>query len=262
MRSEGFTPSTTALAALGGQRVWSLMVSLFGDLAQGSGDAIDGPVLSTIMTALDVRPEATRVALHRLRNDGWLQSRKSGRISQHSLTPKGRQESAAASPRIYAAVPNLNEAWQLVLTEDASTETDSGLKAAGFTGLLPRTYVGPATAIAPTNSLSLHGGTPPDWLRNAVEPGGLAEDYAALLHALTTLRADLPGPDDLSPLDIAVLRCLIVHNWRRLVLKHAALPGGLIRADWPGYQCHVLVDDMLAHYPRPALHDVSAAQSG
>ena len=74
MPSDVFTHTIADLRALGGQRVWSLMVSLFGDLAQAEGAGIDGPVLSRIMTAMQIRPEATRVALHRLRNDGWIAS--------------------------------------------------------------------------------------------------------------------------------------------------------------------------------------------
>ena len=261
MPSEQTAPVVAAFAGLGGQRVWSLMVSLFGDLAQGSDDVIDGPVLSTIMAALGVRPEANRVALHRLRNDGWVQSRKVGRISLHSLTPSGRAESAAASPRIYAAPPDLDEGWQLALTETNGAETDTRLRAAGFIPVMPRTYVGPQDAKAPEGCAALPGTSPPDWLRRAVEPAALNDEYEALQQALLSIQATLPKATALSPLDIAVLRCLIVHNWRRLVLKHPAPPGGLIRADWPGYRCHLLVDDLLAHYPRPALRDVAVASA-
>jgi phenylacetic acid degradation operon negative regulatory protein len=259
MLSDPSLPVIAAFSGLGGQRVWSLMVSLFGDLAQGEGDAIDGPVLSTIMGALDVRPEASRVALHRLRNDGWLQSHKVGRISQHSLTAQGRAESAAASPRIYAAPPDLSEPWQMVVTEDNGRETDSALRGAGFIAALPRAYVGRADSPVPKGCLALPGTPPPDWLRRAVEPAELEADYAALLAALSTLDAKLPDADRLSALDVAVLRCLIVHNWRRLVLKHPALPGGLIRPEWSGYRCHLLVDRLLRRYPRPALQDLATA---
>jgi len=259
MLSEQSAPLVAAFAGLGGQRVWSLMISLFGDLAQGNGDAIDGPVLSTIMAALDVRPEASRVALHRLRNDGWLQSRKVGRISQHSLTAQGRAESAAASPRIYAAPPDLSEPWQMVMTEENGREIDATLRAEGFIPVMPRVYVGRSESTAPKGSLALRGETPPDWLRRAVEPTALEPEYDALLHALSTLQGKLACDSHMNALDIAVLRCLIVHNWRRLALKHPALPGGLIRSDWPGYQCHLLVDQLLTRPPRPALQDLAAA---
>lgn len=260
MPSDSTLPAVAAFSSLGGQRVWSLMVSLFGDLAQGEGDAIDGPVLSTIMGALDVRPEASRVALHRLRNDGWLQSHKVGRISQHSLTAQGRAESAAASPRIYAAPPDLLEPWQMVMTEENGRETDAALRAAGFIPALPRAYVGPVGK-APEGCLALRGETPPDWLRRAVEPAELESEYDALLVALTTTENELARVRHMDAVDVAVLRCLIVHNWRRLALKHPALPGGVIRPKWSGYQCHLLVDQMLRRYPQPALQDLAATSA-
>ncbi|UOA30435.1 Transcriptional repressor PaaX [Sulfitobacter sp. DSM 110093] len=261
MPSEQSAPLVAAFAGLGGQRVWSLMISLFGDLAQGNGDAIDGPVLSSIMAALDVRPEASRVALHRLRNDGWLQSHKVGRISQHSLTAQGRAESAAASPRIYAAPPDLSEPWQMVMTEENGRETDTALRASGFIPALPRAYVGRADSTAPKGCLALRGETPPDWLRRAVEPADLASEYDALLVALSTAENELTRVHHMDALGVAVLRCLIVHNWRRLVLKHPALPGGVIRPDWSGYQCHLLVDQLLHRYPQPALQDLAATSA-
>lgn len=151
------------LRTLGGQRVWSLMISLFGDLAQSKGDTIDGPVLSLIMNILDVKPEAVRVALHRLRNDGWIQSQKSGRISQHSLTEKGRRESALASPRIYAqpgSDPDAGpETWQIVLVDSPTPEIAQDMSRRGFSTLMPQVFVGPTTAQPPQDAIALTGGT-------------------------------------------------------------------------------------------------------
>lgn len=253
MPTDSFTSQTEALRALGGQRVWSLMISLFGDLAQDAGQSIDGPVLSAIMTGMQVKPEAARVALHRLRNDGWIVSEKSGRISQHSLSAKGRAESAAASPRIYADPNRQDGAWQLILTQDAR---DSDMAAKGFAAVAPRVYVGPAEIKAPENTISFPGNQVPDWLRAQAEPADLRQGYADLLETLTALKANLPDPEALSPVDVAILRCLIVHNWRRLVLKHPALPAPLVSKDWPGHRCHLAVCDLLAHFPRPALKEI------
>ena len=54
-------------------RVWSLLVTVFGDLAQ-DGSALPGTVLGEIMSRVGIKPEAMRVALHRLRKDGWIES--------------------------------------------------------------------------------------------------------------------------------------------------------------------------------------------
>ncbi len=248
MPTEAFINQTAALRALGGRRVWSLMISLFGDLAQVEGEAIEGPVLSMIMGALQVKPEAVRVALHRLRNDGWLTSAKSGRISHHALTAKGRTESAAASPRIYAAPDRTQGAWQMVLVEEAGATLDDR-----FVAITPRVFIGSATLTVPDNALCFAGSDVPQWLRQQVEPVRLRPEYDALHHTLAVLNDALPEASEMSAVEVAVLRCLIVHNWRRLVLKHPVLPAALISPDWPGHQCHLLVADLLARFERPAL---------
>lgn len=256
MPIDRFVQSTAGLRDLGGQRVWSLMISLFGDLAQGPEDQIDGPVLSAIMGLLQIRPEAARVALHRLRNDGWIRSEKSGRISLHSLSAKGRAESASASPRIYAPDDDADQDWQVVLLEASSAEAPVDMTARGFVSLTTRTYVGPATASPPEGALSLTGGTIPNWLRRELAPEDLRAEYVQLAETLTTLSARLDDLEPLSPIQIAVLRCLIVHNWRRLVLRHPALPPALLPQDWPGLDCHRQVNALLARFERPKLTEI------
>jgi phenylacetic acid degradation operon negative regulatory protein len=255
MPPDDFVRRTTPLRSLGMQRVWSLMISLFGDMTQAEGAGIDGPVLSGIMTGLDVKPEAARVALHRLRNDGWITSRKSGRISRHALSAKGRAETIAASPRIYAPPPGAAQAWQLVLLP----ESDSAELPAGFTPVTPRVIVGPADAKAPAKALVLQGAEVPGWLREELRPAALEDDYLALLGALEEVMGNLPEGQRLSPMEVATLRCLVVHNWRRLVLKHPALPGALVDRGAAAHRCHLLVHALLARFPRPALRDLSPA---
>ena len=258
MPTDNFASQTQALRALGGRRVWSLMISLFGDLAQKPDQSIDGPVLSAIMGKLDVRPEATRVALHRLRNDGWITSRKSGRISRHSLSDKGRAECAAASPRIYANPDDAPQDWQLILTRTDEPE-DMGRR--GFIQIEPRLYAGPPDAPLPDNAVAFEGGTAPDWLRRAAEPAEVTEGYIELHDVLQTLQTTAPEPGNLTPIEVAALRCLIVHNWRRLVLRHPPMPAPLVRADWPGHLCQIAVQDLLTRFPRPRLEEIDQSRA-
>lgn len=256
MRIEDFKSLTKDLRALGGQRVWSLMVSLFGDLAQERRQTIDGPVLSAIMGLLEVKPEATRVALHRLRNDGWISSAKSGRISQHSLTEQGLAQSVAASPRIYANPTAAPENWQIVILPDGSAEAVSDMTTLGFSQISPRVFVGPVRINPPQDTLSFRGTDAPDWLRRQATPSGMANSYDSLHATLKELEHNLPEASELSPIERAVLRCLIVHNWRRLVLRHPPLPAALTPSDWPGLTCHTIVFDLLSSYPRPQLSEI------
>ena len=251
MPSDAFIKNKTELLALGGHRVWSLMVTLFGDLAQAQGSTIDGPTLSAIMAEMEIRPEAVRVALHRLRNDGWIRSEKSGRTGRHALTTTGRDETTQASARIYASPASTEGNWQLALTGD-TTLSDEMIHS-GFLQLLPRVYLGNATTSAPHSALALKGGSAPEWLRTEIAPLMLEQEYAALLPLLQRVEQTTQEVT-LSPLQIATLRCLLVHNWRRIVLRHPALPPTLLPDDWSGHICHQLVDTLLTRFPRPDLH--------
>jgi phenylacetic acid degradation operon negative regulatory protein len=253
MPADAYDQTKTALLAMGRQRVWSLMATLFGDLAQAEGSAIDGPVLSSIMAEMDVRPEAVRVALYRLRNDGWITSEKHGRMGRHALTPTSRTETRRASKRIYASPVAQLDSWQLVLSED--TEGSAAMIRSGFVPLLPRVYLGGATALAPAECLALKGATVPDWLHSQIAPLMLEAEYNALLPPLQNAHDRLEA-GQLNPLQTAVLRCLLVHNWRRILLRHPALPRALLPDGWPGHRCHVLVDALLARFPRPIIEDI------
>jgi len=250
MPADAFDQTKAALLTLGGQRVWSLMVTLFGDLAQAEGCSIDGPVLSAVMTEMDVRPEAVRVALHRLRNDGWIVSQKQGRTRRHALTPTSRQETLRASARIYASPTAQEPGWQLLMLEDTATIPREEMSEQGFVTLLPRIYLGSSLLKPPKNALVLAGGDAPDWLRAQIGAQMLEAEYNALLPVLQLAKSSL-NSGALNALQTTVLRCLIVHNWRRIVLRHPTLPRTLLPNDWPGHSCHVLVDTLLNRFPQP-----------
>lgn len=247
----------THLNALGPQRVWSLLVTVFGDLAQNDGDGIEGPVLSALMNGMNIKPEAVRVALHRLRNDLWIASNKTGRTSVHALTATGRANSAKASPRIYSALEDMPTKWQVVLTKDNSTAQKNAMTDLGFVQLTARVFLGALDNPAPQDALSLPANHAPDWLKAQFEPPKLVQDYTALFDILSQLDTTLPPPEQLSANDVAVLRCLIVHSWRRLVLRHPALPRDLYSQEWRGHDCRHLVNGLLTRLPKPKLAHIA-----
>lgn len=252
MTQDAYAQMKSDLLALGGQRVWSLMVTLFGDLVQTEGSTIDGPVLSAIMAQMDVRPEAVRVALHRLRNDDWIASVKQGRTGQHGLTAASRRETLAASARIYADPQGETGGWQLAVLEQSGMPDRNAMLTAGFVPLTARVFVGNAIATVPADALHLEGRDPPHWLRAEISALMLETEYSALLPLLERAH-DTLTQETLTPLQTAVLRCLIVHNWRRIVLRHPALPRTLLPDDWAGHRCHLAVNALLTRFPRPEM---------
>lgn len=257
MKQDALQSAKDRITSLGTQRVWSLLVTVFGDLAQGEGDEIQGPVLSALMADMHIKPEATRVALHRLRNDNWITSTKHGRTSRHSLTLHGRDLSAAANPRIYGTSQDTATHWQLVMLEHASSQSRETMEAMGFAPLMPRIFIGAGDTKPPENTLSLPADHAPTWLSAQFEPKDLVLDYATLHSALTQLDRALPLDHGLSARDTATLRCAIVHSWRRLVLRHPDLPRQLYSDDWRGHDCRKLVCTLLDRLPKPNLSDIS-----
>jgi len=260
LAGHAFQKSVEELTRIGQQRVWSIIVTLFGDLAQRPGDQISGPLMSRITDQMGIRPEAMRVALHRLRKDGWIKSKKVGRTSYYSLTNYGLVQSAKATPRIYAQNVQTNENWHVVVTKPM-TQTDRQCFERDFLG---KDYVVLGTGVylgngAPSETLpevfALEGSTlvVPNWLKETIAPAKLVSEYESLEKALLAV-AELVGPDTtLTPLEIATLRTLVVHNWRRNLLRHPELPESFYSKDWRENECRALVHQLLGMLKRPSL---------
>ncbi|MEO0400805.1 MAG: PaaX family transcriptional regulator C-terminal domain-containing protein [Pseudomonadota bacterium] len=253
MHSNACTQATQALADLGALRVWSLLVTVFGDLAPDH--PLDGPTLSVLMTGIGIKPEATRVALHRLRSDGWITSQKHGRISAHSLTTTGQHHSVAARQRIYGTPDEMGRGAFVIVTPDI----DSSLDPAEFAQIAPRLFVCGADTPFPDTAMQLAPMDLPPWLGRQIETETMRDAYKSLHAVLMDIDAELPAGTELAPLDTAVLRVMIVHAWRRLALKHPDLPQAAHSPDWRGHACRALVTTLLERFARPELDAIKAA---
>ena len=238
-----------ALGHLGPLRVWSLLVTVFGDLAPDQ--PMDGPTLTAIMAAIGIKPEATRVALHRLRADGWITSEKFGRISRHRLSPKAQADSDRARPQIYGPVPQDTDV-QLILMPDDNSVPDPQ----HFARVSARLFAGLRSIAPPPQAAILQVNTLPDWFVTQIETEDLRRAYAALHAVLTHIAQNAEMHRDLGPRDQAVLRVMIVHAWRRLALRHPLLPAVAHSRDWMGHACRIKVTALLDAIPRPPLDHI------
>ncbi len=253
-----FDTCIDALKSLGAPRVWSMLVSIFGDLAFQDGDRIDGPLLTHLTDGMDIKPEAVRVALHRLRNDGWIDSSKVGRTSSHALTDKAIQERNAVAPLIYNPTTGLEDNWQIAVLPSADGALRAALSEAGFVPLAPRVFAAHCDAQAPKGVLTALGTESADWTQEQIIPAELTAAYDQLLTALLQIKLRQNSLSALSVYETALLRSMIVHYWRRLVLRSPYLPPSLIGADWPGHQCRDFVVELLDALPRPSLEQLTA----
>lgn len=259
-----FETSVAQLSDPQNQRVWSIIVSLFGDMAQAEGGQISGAALTRIITPMGIKPEAIRVALHRLRKDGWIESERSGRASVHFLTQYGRSQSAAVTPRIYDRAPQIAKAWHLLIADDAAGQAalDDLLLLPNYIAVNRNTALGHGAmpqSLEDLLAIDAAGFAVPEWLKTRIFPEELTAACGSLLQDLTA--TGLP-PAELDVLQIAALRTLVVHRWRRVVLRHPDLPAGFHPASWPGAACRAKVFALLDALPRPEPEALNAGQDG
>lgn len=232
-------------------RVWSLLVTIFGDLCLEPDEWISGTVLNRITQTIGIKPEATRVALHRLKKDNWITSQKTGRRSFYALTDEGRCQSIEASPRIYGSAPAA-QCWLLILPPNPQSPD------AKITPINP--HLALTTAPRPDDfAQNLTGQTLPDWMRCSLCDEKLAQTSRHLDTTLTDLENALPAPLRLDPLQTAALRVLIVHSWRRVILKAPNLPDSVFPESWKGAECRDRTAKLLESLPKPSLSDLELA---
>ncbi|MAM61572.1 PaaX family transcriptional regulator C-terminal domain-containing protein [Maritimibacter sp. UBA3975] len=246
------------LIAFGPLKVWSVVMTIMGDLCRAPTDRIEGPVLTRLVEEMGINNQALRVALHRLKRDGWIEAERDGRVSSYALTSEGRARSEAVRPLIYGTESVAGRVAYLVLPDPAmstpsfaETMPDDTVFPSPRAGLTagPRADLPEGALVAP-----LDASTAPDWVSEVViSPKALGE-YEGLTAALTGLG---PAPDGV--LQATVIRLLSFHHWRRLRLRHGDLPDVLLGPGWPGARARSAISDVLSRYPRPTMDELRTA---
>ena len=231
-------------------RTWSLIVTLYGDAIVPRGGDVGLAAVLEFCSHLGIGPGVVRTAMSRLAADGWLTRRRVGRHSFYALAARGRETFREASARIYHPQP---PAWaghfDLVLT-DRSADRErirAGMVAAGFGQLAPDTWLAPgghAPVRVPGEVLTLDlsgDDSTARALAARVWPlERMAGAYARFVAAFRPVQAALGAGRPLTDLDALATRVLLVHGFRRIVLRDPLLPAAILPRDWPGAEARAL----------------------
>ncbi len=230
-------------------RVWSLLVTLFGDLAQAPEAALSGATLNEIFGTIGIKPEALRVALYRLRKDGWITSTRKGRVSNYALTQWGREQCIEANPKIYGAPPK-SQAASLVITDPAESVDKKALGLSHISGNLFLSST--PLPSGPAWVFELNETDPvPAWVSERLCSSELIPASGRLLTRLELLNTAIASSPDFSPIQTAALRILVVHDWRRIALKVPSVPEFVFSKKWKGRECRQLVGQILSTLGMP-----------
>lgn len=236
-------------------RAKSLIVTVYGDAILPHGGRIWLGSLIRLMAPFGLNERMVRTAVFRLTQDGTLAATQVGRRSHYGLTETGHHQFESAQRRIYALPEtSWDGRWQILMLTRPPTKTQRAslkreLSWIGFAELSPSLYLRP------------HDGPG--------APERIAADHelgdAALLISATADKPDLAGTPralvaahwpldeinaryqefleafepwgDVTPSDPAAtftLRILLIHAYRRALLRDPSIPGDLLPDGWSG----------------------------
>jgi phenylacetic acid degradation operon negative regulatory protein len=213
------------------QRTWSVVVTVFGDAIVPHGGTVWLATLTELFAAMGVDAGAVRTAMSRLVADGWTERTRVGRNSAYRLTETGHTASTQAADRIYAAgPPEWDGQFQLVL----QPRHRDALSEAGYGQAVPGLWISPGAPQPTGEAVTLTATTTPEAARILAARSWPLDRLAASFSRFIAAFSALPDWTDPAPLEAAVARTLLIHEYRRVVLHAPALPAEILPPDWPG----------------------------
>ena len=202
-----------ALKEVGPIKVWSLLVTVFGDLSAAHGGFLTSRQLNGLFDAFDIQSGALRVALHRLRKEGWIESERIGRISRFKMTKQAQQETDKARPVVYRTPSDHLENWVFAISK--SPLPSGAVRLSKVMACLPEARAGELEDAwvmrAPRSAM-------PGWLADRALSPELRKNVAKLAGIIDQMENAIQSVD---PYQRMALRLLILHQWRRVALRNA-----------------------------------------
>lgn len=247
----------------------SLIATVFGDIVEAYGGEIWLGSLARLLQPLGISERLVRTSVYRMSRDGSLVGDSVGRRSYYRLSPSASQRVKRFDRRIYYfGAPAWDGHWRLVFA--GTKGVDTGQRAElrkrmewlGFGIVAPNVYAHPTAAMEPVWQLmeelgisdkvtilraanydQTHGLGALEMVRQCFDITGLEQAYnrfikryQPLANALTTT-ADTIGLD---PEHCLVLRIMLIHHYRRILLHDPELPAPLLPENWKGHRAQRL----------------------
>ena len=251
----------------------SLIISVLGDSVMPRGGRIALGSLIGLMAPFGVGERWVRTAVYRLVKSDWLSSEAHGRKVDYQLTPSGLQRFEESARHIYADKPPPWDGqwrWIVVLDELPARQREQLRRALywqGFGEMKTGSFVHPGADLDAVldalvadglgdlqqtltafkaKPLEGHGllASDLDWVAKTWPLDQLAAAYLDFLASYAPLEKYLKQRrQPLKSLDPALAflcRTLLIHDYRRLLLRDPELPQDLLPVNWPGTRARQL----------------------
>lgn len=260
----------------------SLIISVFGDAILLRGGRVWLGSLVQLLEPLELNERLIRTSVFRLVKEEWLHTETVGRRADYALTSLGRQRFEEAARHIYAShAPQWDRRWRLIFTVgelDAKKreQVRSALFWQGFGLLGSDCFVHPSADLTqafdalvaeglsdvtghlmPLLAADAYSGLSAngiDLVRRAWSLESLDLAYAAFVATYSPILADLRRDRQLevAPQEAFLLRTLLIHDYRRLLLRDPELPEILLSRDWSGQMARLVCRDLYRRLLAPS----------
>ncbi len=248
-------PTVSRRHQAGAPSARGLLLTVLGELVlPGDGAAWTSAVLA-VFARMGIAEKATRQALMRTSQAGWLTSEHDGRRARWVLTPAARRMLTDGAERIYSfgRPADWDQRWVVVSVRIPESDrrarhvVRTRLTWAGFGALAAGLWISPHSRRASEAERVLRDAGVGDEANVFVaERTGLGDlktmvatawDLPSVEAEYEMFTAEFRGPD---PADVLVRQIELVHAWRRFPSIDPALPGELLPARWTGAQAALL----------------------
>ena len=250
-------------------RASSLIITVWGDAIAPHGGAVMLSGLFDLLEAFGINERLVRTSVFRLAREGWVAARPVGRQSLYRLTADGARRFEQAYRRIYAPpVDAWDDSWEVVIADGPSSDKRRALRQElqweGFGILGASVFARPfvaasavpriAAALGITRDIAvvrardgeaLGGRTLASFVRTAWDLAGLSLHYRRFLRRFGKVieRFRSSHKEAIDPAQAFIVRTLLIHEYRRVLLRDPQLPAALLPLDWPGAAAYGLCRD-------------------
>ncbi|EPQ4766388.1 phenylacetic acid degradation operon negative regulatory protein PaaX [Acinetobacter baumannii] len=245
----------------------SLISTIFGDSVLHRGGNISLASLIQLLELFGFNDRAVRTSVFRLVKNDWLCSDKIGRTSFYRITDSSRSTYLQAEQRIYNdQMKEWDHYWDLILLSSLDTENKALLKKElewlGFANISTNLMAYPGcnrielqrllvdlnmseqVVVFKAETLQLFNNsvdTIGRMLRTNWPIDELRQRYLQFLDIFREIGVLLMQENEqLEPVQAFQIRTLLIHYYRRILLKDPALPLELLPTDWPAISARTL----------------------
>jgi len=252
----------------------TLIVTIFGDVVSQHGKWIWLGSLINSLRPFGYSERLVRTSVYRLVKDDWLQVKKIGRKSYYQLTTSAINHYKKAARRIYSkSILSSDNRWLILfpsfVEETKMSELKRQLKWLGFSALSSGAFAHPCfdqESIEETiqeldivDSVIIFSGKTIDgnsanvlkklvyqkWNLDSLQQAynSFIDTYTPIFDFLNETVANNRHRSNLNEQHF-LLRVLLIHEYRRILLQDHELPSDMLPKNWSGYQANRLVKDL------------------